>query len=476
MPLLEKIRKAIKEPQMSRPLWLVALSGGADSVTLLLALREAGQKVEAAHCNFHLRGEESDRDEMFCRNLCYSLEIKIHVAQFQTLASMECGESIEMAARRLRYAWFARLAEERGTGAVAVAHHLEDNAETLLLNLVRGSGAKGLGGMDTVTEMEIAAKGEAQRKLVILRPMLQATRGEIEEYLRRRGQSFVIDSTNADTSYRRNALRHTLLPMLRKMNPSIVDTLGETAKRLRETELLAAFGQEAIEKSYTTDLSSLSPAYSGMSPNLKRLIEENPLLEGAATTVVYHFLRHHGGFPPAIAAEITEGGLRNGAMFESLSHLCTIYQGCVEIAPKETANVLPAELPLPEDGGSVTVGGFTITSRKLPFAGTVTIDRRPVCATLDAAAICGRLHLRSLHEGDRFSPFGMRGRTKLVSDYLTDRRRSRLQRLQAVAVCDDRGILWIVGETVDARAAVGKATTEVVKIMIEPEKTIPVEK
>ena len=476
MPLSDKIKKALREPQLRRSSWLVALSGGADSVALLLALREAGQKVEAAHCNFHLRGAESDGDEEFCRTLCEKYGIRLHVAQFDTLASMERGESIEMAARRLRYAWFARLAEETRIGAVAVAHHLEDNAETLLLNLIRGSGAKGLGGMDTVTEMEIAPQGKARQRLLILRPMLQITRAEIEEYLRSRGQGFVIDSTNADTSYRRNAMRHKLLPMLAEMNPSIVTTLGDTAKRLRETDILAAFGQEAIESHYTAGISDGNPAYQGVRLNLKLLLEEYPHLKGAATTLVYNFLSRHGGFSPAVASEIIEGGLRNGAMFESRSHLCTVYQGCVEIAPKETANAFDEGFSLPENGETTHFGHFCITAKRTPFEGMASIDRRPVCATLDAVAISGGLRLRRLLEGDRFCPFGMRGRSKLVSDYLTDRRRSRLQRLQAVAVCDNRGILWIAGEAVDARTAVRETTTEVVRLTIGPDEIIPEEK
>ena len=474
MPLLENIKKALREPQLCRPSWLVALSGGADSVALLLALREAGQRVEAAHCNFHLRGAESDGDEEFCRSLCERLGIKFHVAQFSTLASMERGESIEMAARRLRYAWFASLAEETRIGAVAVAHHLEDNAETLLLNLVRGSGAKGLGGMDEVTEMEIKIEGEKRKRLLILRPMLQITRAEIEEYLHNRHQAFVIDSTNADTAYRRNAMRHRLLPMLAEMNPSIVATLGETAKRLRQTDILAAFGQEAIESHYTAGISDGNPAYFGVRLNLKLLLEEYPHLKGAATTIVYNFLSHHGGFSPAVASEIIDGGLRNGAMFESQSHLCTVFHGCVEIVPKDTANAFDEGINIPENGETIRLGNFCITATRMPFEGMASIDRRSVCATLDAAAVSGGLRLRSLRQADRFCPFGMRGRSRLVSDYLTDRRRSRLQRLQAVAVCDNRGILWIAGETIDTRTAIKENTAEVVKLVIEPAENIPV--
>ena len=200
---------------------LIALSGGADSVALLLMMHERGEAEAAAHCNFHLRGEESNRDEQFVRDLCQKLGVRLFVKHFNTEEEAQrTGESIEMAARRLRYDWFEALRKAHGFSNVAVAHHRDDNAETILLNLVRGTGLRGLTGM------------ESERPGVV-RPLLNLSRRDILNYLQARHQPFVTDSTNADTHFRRNKLRHEVLPLLAEMNPNVVRTLNDMGERLR---------------------------------------------------------------------------------------------------------------------------------------------------------------------------------------------------------------------------------------------------
>ena len=176
--------------------YLVALSGGADSVALLLLMHEAGYRIEAAHCHFGLRGEESDRDARFAADLCRRLGVRLHTVRFDTRAEARShGESIEMAARRLRYTWFADLLRRHDLSAVCVAHHMDDDVETMLLNLVRGTGIHGLTGM-------------AYARPGVVRPLLDATRADILAYLAARGQDYVTDSSNADTAYKRNLVRH----------------------------------------------------------------------------------------------------------------------------------------------------------------------------------------------------------------------------------------------------------------------------
>ena len=205
-------------------LTIVGLSGGADSVALLLGLLEAGQAVEAAHCNFHLRGAESDGDEAFVRELCAQLGVVLHCVDFDTMDYARRNKvSIEMAARELRYDYFERLRLERGAATIAVAHHRDDNVETLLLHLVRGSGLRGLCGMRL-------------RNGYVVRPMLNIPRLEVERYLAERNQPYRTDSTNVDTRYRRNKVRHELLPLLRQLNPNIEATLEATMQRLTEAE------------------------------------------------------------------------------------------------------------------------------------------------------------------------------------------------------------------------------------------------
>lgn len=240
---------------------LVALSGGADSVALLDVLQQAGYHCIAAHCNFHLRGAESDRDEAFVRSLCASKEIELEVTHFDTNAHAHALHiSIEMAARDLRYAWFDQVARAHGCQAIAVAHHQNDQAETLLLNLKRGTGLRGLCGM-----RPISANPMAPDSVPVVRPLLCTTRDYIEHYLRdKRGLTWVTDSTNSDLTISRNAVRE----QLRSYTKAEIEHMAKTAeyaqgyidiidgKSTREAgivrlyEELRAYGFTEIDKIY----------------------------------------------------------------------------------------------------------------------------------------------------------------------------------------------------------------------------------
>ncbi|GAE22508.1 Multi antimicrobial extrusion protein [Bacteroides pyogenes JCM 10003] len=201
---------------------LVALSGGADSVALLHLLHSAGYRCEAAHCNFHLRGAESDRDEQFVRRLCRKLGIPLHSIRFNTSGyAAEKHISIEMAARELRYEWFEKLRVKHGADTIAVAHHRDDSVETILLNLIRGTGISGLLGI-------------RPRNGTIVRPLLCVSREEIIRYLQHIKQEYVTDSTNTEDEYTRNKIRLHLLPLMEEINPSVRKTLTETGNYLNE--------------------------------------------------------------------------------------------------------------------------------------------------------------------------------------------------------------------------------------------------
>lgn len=205
---------------------LVCVSGGADSVALLDVLHEAGYVCVAAHCNFHLREEESNRDEQFVRALCERMNVPLETASFETAAYARAHKmSIEMAARELRYTWFAAMADKHHCQAIAVAHHQNDQAETLLLNLKRGAGLRGLAGMRPKS-----VNAYAPNSVPIVRPLLCTTRDYIEHYLRdKRGMEWVTDSTNSDTSIARNAVRE----QLRQYSKTEIENMSETATRLQ---------------------------------------------------------------------------------------------------------------------------------------------------------------------------------------------------------------------------------------------------
>lgn len=244
---VSKVRSAIAEHTMTSGSNCVcaALSGGADSVSLLRALCELsgglGLEITACHLNHGLRGEESDSDERFCRELCERLGVSLYAKKINVSELVQKHESIEEAARRVRYAFFEEALEHFGGNSVlATAHNANDNAETVLLNLTRGTGLLGLCGIPPVRELGMSGKR-------VIRPLLYCTRVEIEEYLRTLGQNFVTDKTNLSEDYTRNKLRRRVLPELEALNPSVVGGIGRMTDNLRaDSDFLEALADKAL--------------------------------------------------------------------------------------------------------------------------------------------------------------------------------------------------------------------------------------
>ena len=216
-------------------LYLVAISGGADSVALLMMMLDEGYRVEAVHCNFHLRGEEADRDEAFVAGLCERFGVALHRVHFDTRGYAALHKlSIETAARDLRYGYFERLREDIGAEAIVVAHHRDDNVETVLMNLVRGTGLKGLAGIRPVNGR-------------VIRPLLDMTREDIEAYIYKRGESFVTDSTNLETDATRNKYRLEVIPALKEINPSVARAIDTTARHLQDADEIVEWALEKMK-------------------------------------------------------------------------------------------------------------------------------------------------------------------------------------------------------------------------------------
>lgn len=423
-------------PLPPQPL-VVAVSGGADSVALLLLLQDLGYPLHAAHCNFHLRGAESDRDEAFVRQLCDQRGVALSVKHFDTTAfAQERRISIEMAARELRYQWFETLRQEVGAKAVAVAHHADDNAETLLLNLIRGTGLHGL-------------KGMLPQNGTIIRPLLGMRRKDIETFLNRIGQAFVNDHTNAETVYKRNQIRLEVLPLLQRINPSIHEGLSQTAARLAEAEAIYQKGVETLQQQFVT------PQPEGMDLDLAALLQLP-----AAATLLHETLQPLGFQPAAIQMIFRNLHQQSGATFTGKDHIAVLHQGRLCIRKQ----------PVRFDKWTIPgTGNFQLPNRKLLTLRTMRredlpeIPKTPDTVALDADRIIGTLHCRSVQTADRFQPFGMRG-TKLVSDYLTNRHRSVIEKQNACVLCDDKGILWLMGERPDQRATITATTQNVLWI------------
>lgn len=416
------IEKYIRQNDLLRKdgKYLVALSGGADSVSLLLILKSLGYQIEAVHCNFHLRGEESDRDERFCVDLCAEESIPLHRVHFETQTYAELHKvSTEMAARELRYKYFEQLRMDMQADDICVAHHRDDSVETILLNLVRGTGIQGLTGI-------------APRNGHLIRPLLCVGRLDLEDYLSQRGQKFVTDSTNLVDDVRRNKIRLRVIPLLKEINPKAVENIYKSSLYLREVEKAA-----------------LSTVESGLLEDKKILFERLRTTPSPEFSLWYVLKDFH--FSSSQIREMLEAvDSQSGKEWHSDSHIVvTDRDGFVidKLKKQETLS-----MKIIEEGNYVLPNSkLRLKIRSVRKAEDFCIDKRKNVAMLDAELVKFPLTVRNIMTGDSFTPFGMKG-TKLVSDFLTDLKKDILSKRGQLVVTDGSGnILWVVNERPDNR-------------------------
>ena len=406
---------------MATKKYLVAISGGADSVCLLLKMIEEGRLVEAVHCNFHLRGDESDRDETFVVTLCQRLGVPLHRVHFDTKEYAALHKvSIELAARELRYRYFEQLRQDLGAEAIMVAHHRDDNVETVLMNMVRGTGIRGMAGIRPVNGH-------------ILRPLLDMSRADIEAYLARKGETYVTDSTNLEDDATRNKFRHHVIPLLQPPHPKASANIHSTSRHIAEAEKILSWAiSEARHDVF------LSPS----------LIDIDKLLSFVSPSYLLNEICRDYGFTPSQCDDMLAAASAShvGATFLSSTHIAAIATVggslCIQFAPKSAQ---PKEYRLPEPGIYRLADGLSLTLEKTDISDDFRISKSPEVATLDINKVKFPLTLRPIRQGDRFTPFGMKG-TKLVSDYLTDIKCSVIDRQRQMVVEDSTGmIIWLVG-------------------------------
>jgi len=385
----------------SKARYIIGVSGGPDSVALLRAMTEAGCNCVVAHCNFALRGEESDGDEAFVVALCARLGVECIVKRFETETYAEQkGISIEMAARELRYEWFERMRVEHDCDYIAVAHNLNDQVETFFLNLSRGTGLKGLCGMEWINGH-------------VVRPLLGISRDEIMEYV---GEECRFDRTNDDIKYKRNRIRHNILPEMEEMNPSFLRTMEKTMENLKAAQAL-------LEESSSSRTSSLSRTSS--SSRSEELYLE---LQGL-------------GFGRERIMQIcrAEQSGESGQRFTSDKAEVVINRGKAIIYPKPTTqlSIVHSQLSIEEN----------------PTTLNLTVGEAH--ATVAKSKIHGELLLRKWKKGERFQPSGMGGKSKKISDFLTSLKMNVIEKEKQLIVvdktADEERVVWIVGKRVDER-------------------------
>lgn len=420
--------------------YIVALSGGADSVALLLLMSSMGCDIEAAHCNFHLRGKESDRDEEFCISLCQKNGIPLHRIHFDTRVYASLQKiSIEMAARELRYSYFEQLRNDINATAICVAHHQDDNVETILLNILRGTGINGLTGM-------------APRNGNILRPLLCLSRNDILLYLRQRQQDYVTDSSNLVDDVQRNKLRLNVIPLLEEINSSARINVLNMSRWITEAAAI-------VDHSLTKAKESVIRYGEIVEIDITQL-EVYPSKE----YLLWDILKDYG-FNSSQITDITEGLHReSGTMWASSTHKLYIDRNrLLLLAIDDDSEVL---VKIPEDGTYVVSSRskVRVDKKSVTEGYAISRDKNRVC--LDASTVKFPLIVRNVRNGDKFRPFGMKG-TKLVSDFLTDMKMPLpLKNRQLVVTDADGNILWVVGCRPDGRHCITDHSSAAIEISL----------
>lgn len=424
---------------------LVGLSGGADSVALILVLKSLGYNVVAAHCNFHLRGEESNRDELFVRKLCDREKIELQVVNFQTeIYAQEHKISIEMAARELRYTYFRKIMESLSIPTLAVAHHQDDQAETMFINLVRGTGIHGIRGM-------LPKNGD------VIRPFLCVTKNEILNYLKSRGQDFVLDSTNLLNEYKRNKIRSEVIPVLKELNPSIIQTLSQTMSRFREIELL----YEERVREICKDLILDENYELGSCPLLLKRTESTTNFPGAKS-VWFEILSLYGFNEAQVSDYLNLPLYASGKVFYSDKWSLLVDRETVRVTPvisddSKCVYINQSDKYISFDEAMIEINSIHKEEYRI-------LEKEPNIALFDLEKLHFPLLLRRVQQGDKFVPFGME-RKKLVSDFLTDLKVPLWDKKRQLVLCSaDGDIIWVVGRRISGLHALDSSTSKIFRL------------
>ncbi|MFD1613783.1 tRNA lysidine(34) synthetase TilS [Gelatiniphilus marinus] len=415
---------------------LVAISGGMDSVVLAHLCHQLHLNIALAHCNFNLRGGESDADEAFVLDLAKNLDLEVFIESFDTEAFAKNNKlSIQMAARELRYSWFDELAEQLGFDYILTAHHADDNLETFLINLSRGTGLEGLTGIPAINN-----------KLV--RPLLPFSREAIETYAKAKNLKWQEDSSNASTKYLRNKLRHDVIPVLKGVNLQWLKNFQNTLKHLKGTSDIVAesvdvFLNKAIENMDNNEVKFKISAF-------KKLAHPKPYL--------YETFKEFGF-----------------TQWDDILHLLDAQSGKQVFSKthrliKDRAHLLLSEINLGESG-PITIlekDRKIETSFGILFFDEVDAitEKRNNIIYVDKDKLKIPLTIRKWEEGDVFYPLGMKGKKKL-SKYFKDEKLSLLDKEKVWLLCSNNEIVWVINKRADNRFKVTENTKHIIKIEMQ---------
>jgi len=415
---------------------LLTVSGGVDSMVMLSLFACCGYDIGVAHCNFQLRGSESDEDEALVKRQAAQYGAAYYNRRFDTAGEMEAsGDSMEMVARRQRYEWFDELSREYGYTVIAVAHHIDDSIETFFINLLRGTGLKGLTGIH-------AARGR------IVRPLMFASRREITDYALAEKIPFREDSSNRSTKYLRNKIRLGLIPRIREINPKFTDLMRGNIGRLTDAQQFINRTIELIRRSIVTTEGGVATLHTD------RIEKDLPL-----NFVIYELLNSAYGFKgdvvDALCRSLEQGA--SGRRFYSKEYAACIDRGDIVVSPITPDDSCECTV---EQGAMRSYCGNSVLYFETVDVDTVADYNLPAAvALLDADRLQYPLKLRRWREGDRFIPFGMNGQKK-VSDFLIDNKVSVPEKERQFVLLSGDDIVWVVGRRIDDRYRIIEGRTE----------------
>ncbi|KIO76002.1 tRNA(Ile)-lysidine synthetase [Pedobacter lusitanus] len=410
---------------------LLAVSGGKDSVLMAHLFKLAGFKFGIAHCNFGLRGEESQRDERFVSSLATQLEVPLYVTHFATKTyAAEHRVSTQMAARDLRYHWFEELRQQEAYDYIAVAHHQDDAIETVLLNLVRGTGIAGLHGISSKRDR-------------LIRPLLFLSRADIDEAIQQHNYDFVEDSSNSSTAYARNKLRLGVIPLLKEINPNLEQTFEHNILRFAETEMVLQQHVIQLRKEIFEEKKD------GMYLSLNKIKALNP-----KRLLLFELLKPYGFTETVVEDILNSLSKQSGTSFYSTGHRLTLNRGKLLLTAIEKEGTGLNGIIHPDDK-EVIFGNQVFD---ISYSEQIVFENNPRKAFIDADKLIFPVVIRTWQEGDRFMPIGMRNYKKL-SNFFIDEKIPLPQKDSIPILINGNGeVVWVAGLRQDNRYKVTATT------------------
>jgi len=421
---------------------LLAVSGGVDSVVMTELFDLGNLKTSIAHCNFGLRGKESDEDENFVLQIAKKKKVRFHNRKFETknFAARE-KISVQMAARNLRKQWFSELIDEFGYTFYATAHHQDDQVETFFINLLRGSGISGLHGILPKVGNQI-------------HPMLFTNRTEIEEFARENEISYRNDSSNLKTDYLRNKIRLQLLPVLKSIQKDYAEVITGDIERLKQAEQIYFQQINAVRNNL------LIAADDEIKIPVDGLRELNPL-----DTYLFEFLEPYSFQFSDIKNIIHSLDGQSGKKFFSRTHKLVRDREFLVISRYKQDVDSDQNFIINEDTHEIRIP-FKLNVTQIECSAGFQILKNPNIAMLDANGIVFPLEIRHWRKGDYFFPMGMNHK-KLVSDFFTDNKFSASEKQKTWLLCSGRDILWIINHRIDDRFKITGSTKKILRLEIE---------